>query len=59
MFAVPKDIPLEQREEVANKLAELLKVDKEIILERINKENDPYEPIKDKVEKDSILEIKH
>ncbi|MEK7564935.1 MAG: penicillin-binding protein 2 [Patescibacteria group bacterium] len=58
VWVAPKDIPLEQREEVANKLAELLKVDKEIILERINKENDPYEPIKDKVEKDSILEIK-
>ncbi len=58
IWASPKDIPLEEKEIIAGKLSELLEIDKEVILERINKENDPYEPIKDKVKKDIVLNLK-
>lgn len=53
----PKEIRQEDKNYVSEKLSETLGVDIEIIKERIFKEGDPYEPIKDKVEKDKILSI--
>ncbi len=49
VYAVPQKIFDEQKEDFTDKLAKLLELDKEDILERINKKNDPYEPIKHKV----------
>ncbi|PIP16919.1 MAG: hypothetical protein COX44_02730 [Candidatus Portnoybacteria bacterium CG23_combo_of_CG06-09_8_20_14_all_37_13] len=49
IYAVPKIIPDSQKENLADRLAELLELDKETILERISKKDDPYEPIKHKV----------
>lgn len=53
----PKEISPEKKEEIINKLSELLMVDPQMVDERINKINDPYEPIKDKVDKKNILEL--
>ncbi len=49
VYVTPKEIADDQKDDLANKLAELLELDKETILERINKKDDPYEPIKHKV----------
>jgi len=56
VYAVPKDIL--EKEETAELLAPLLEIDAEIIKERIYKDNDPYEPLKSKVDEDVIEKIK-
>lgn len=42
-YAIPNDIS--EREEFAKKISEILKVDYEVLLKRISKDDDPYEPI--------------
>lgn len=58
VYLVPKDIPEEIKEKLADDLARLLDLDKEIILERINKKDDPYEPLKHKVPEEIAEQIK-
>lgn len=53
---VPKEI--EEKEEMVQNLAFLLGVGEEILRQKINKENDPYELIKSKVEQSLVDEIK-
>ena len=57
VWVSPKEIPAEEKKNVSQKLSGILGVDIKTISERIGKEGDPYEPIKDKVEKEKILEI--
>lgn len=45
---VPKEIT--EKEETVQQLAPLLEINEESLRERINKENDPYEPLESKVE---------
>lgn len=42
-YAIPKDIS--EKEEFAKRISEILKVDYEVLLKRISKDDDPYEPI--------------
>ncbi|HUT96052.1 MAG TPA: penicillin-binding protein 2 [Candidatus Paceibacterota bacterium] len=57
VYAVPKDIL--EKEETAELLSPLLGIDAEKIKERIYKDNDPYEPLKSKVDEYTIKEIKN
>jgi cell division protein FtsI/penicillin-binding protein 2 len=58
VYAVPRLIPEEEREELAKQLASLLDLNKEVILNRISKTDDPYEPLKHKVDKEVAQQIK-
>lgn len=55
VYAVPKKI--KNPEEVADQLARLLIIDKETILKRLNKPDDPYEPIKQKISDEIVSKI--
>lgn len=59
VFAVPKEIGAEDKERIAQKLADILVVDKDDILSRIAKENDPYEPIKSKISDEEAAKLKN
>ncbi|MFZ5559347.1 MAG: peptidoglycan D,D-transpeptidase FtsI family protein [Patescibacteria group bacterium] len=56
VYAIPKEI--ENKEETVKKLSPLLEVEEEILRERINKVDDPYEPLKNKVDEDAVNKIK-
>jgi cell division protein FtsI/penicillin-binding protein 2 len=56
VYAVPRNI--EKKEETVAKLSPLLGVDSEILKQRISKTDDPYEPLKDKVDKETAEKIK-
>jgi len=56
VYAVPKDI--KAKEETADLLAPLLNIDSATIKERINKIDDPYEPLKNKVDEIVVDKIK-
>ena len=56
VYAVPKDI--ENKEETVEKLSPLLGVDGATLGERINKKDDPYEPLKNKVDEETVNKIK-
>jgi cell division protein FtsI/penicillin-binding protein 2 len=58
VYAVPRLIPEEEREELAKQLASLLDLNEEVILNRISKTDDPYEPLKHKVDKEVAQQIK-
>lgn len=57
VYAVPKDI--RAKEETANLLAPFLDIDLATIQKRINKTDDPYEPLQDKVDGTIVKEIKN
>lgn len=57
VYAIPKNILA--KEETANLLAPLLNIDLATIRNRINKQDDPYEPLKDKVDETIIEQIKN
>ncbi|MEK7500502.1 MAG: penicillin-binding protein 2 [Patescibacteria group bacterium] len=57
VWVSPKETPAEEREVVAQKLAELLTLEQVAVQERLQKEGDPYEPIKDKVDKQAVEEL--
>jgi len=57
VYAVPKDIPQEGMEELADSLSDILGLDREIILNRIRKPDDPYEPLKHKVGQETAEKI--
>ena len=56
VYAVPKDII--EKEETVALLAPLLGISADEIRQKINKKDDPYEPLKDKVDEDIINQIK-
>jgi len=57
VYVSPKNI--ENKKEVAGKLAEMLEIDREEVFNVINKKNDPYEVIKNKVTDDVAEKIKN
>ncbi len=58
VYVVPRSLSKKDNlEEIADKLANLLSLDKDYILERLKKHNDPYEPLKHKVEHETVKEI--
>lgn len=57
VYAVPVNI--ENKKETAKKLSEILEMDEEKIFKIINKENDPYEIIKRKVDDKTLDKIKN
>ena len=56
IYAVPKNI--EDKREVADRLSKILEIENEKIFNIINKRNDPYEVIKNKVTNDVVERIK-
>ena len=58
IYLVPQDIPEEEKNSLADKLVEILNLDKEDILKRINKKDDPYEPLKYKVDQETADKIR-
>lgn len=58
VFLVPKDIPEEKKEEISSQLSDLLGIDKETILQRISKKDDPYEPLKSKLDDETAQKIR-
>jgi len=56
VYAVPKEI--QEKEETVKKLSPLLGVEEKIIRGRINKLDDPYEPLKNKVDEETVNKIK-
>lgn len=56
VYAVPKEI--ENKEEVVEILASLLDLDEEILRQKINKRNDPYESLKHKLSPEIVDKIK-
>lgn len=59
VFAVPNEVVAENREQTAQKLADILGLDKNDVLARISKEGDPYEPIKSKISDEETAKIKN
>ena len=57
VYIIPKDIANQEKEDLANRLAQLLNLEKETILQRMDKADDPYEPIKHKVSHQIAQEI--
>ena len=57
VYLVPREI-IEEKEKVAEALAFVLEIDKQAILEKINKEDDPYEPLKSKISDQAAEDIK-
>jgi len=56
VYAVPKQI--KNPDDFAKKLAPILEIDEKVILERVSKEDDLYEPLKNKVTDEKVEEIK-
>jgi len=56
VYAIPKEI--EDKEETVKTLSPLLGIEGEILKERIEKIDDPYEPLKNKVDEDTVNKIK-
>lgn len=56
-YAVPKEISESQRAEVSRKISEILAVDNEEILKKLQKSNDPYEALKHKLDDDTVKKI--
>ena len=56
VYAAPREI--EEKEKTAEILAFLLEMDKDFIKKRIDKPDDPYEPLKDKLDDDTARKIK-
>lgn len=58
IYAVPRLIDPEKREEIIKNLAPLLELDKKIIEQRISKADDLYEPLKHKVDQKTAEKVK-
>ncbi len=58
IYLVPQDINEEEKDGLANKLVEILDLDKEDVSRRINKKDDPYEPLKYKVDQEIADKVK-
>ncbi|MBI2465709.1 MAG: penicillin-binding protein 2 [Candidatus Sungbacteria bacterium] len=57
VWVSPKEVLPDEREQVINRVTEILKLDTQEVSQRVLKTNDPYEPLKDKVDKKDILEL--
>jgi len=57
VYIIPKNIAEEEKEDLSDRLSQLLDLEKETILQRMNKADDPYEPIKHKVSRQIAQEI--
>lgn len=57
VYAVPKEIA--DKSDTAEKLSSALNIDKDLILQRISKKDDPYEPIKSKITDEESAAIKN
>jgi len=55
VYAVPKDI--KEREETVEKLSPFLEIEPKSLLQRIDKPDDPYEPLKNKVDEETAQQI--
>jgi len=56
VYAVPKEI--KEKEETVVKLSPLLDIEEEEIKKKIDKSNDPYEPLKNKINEETYKKIK-
>jgi len=56
VYAVPKDI--QEKEETVEKLSPLLGADENDLRERISKKDDPYEPLKNKADEETVNKIR-
>lgn len=57
-YVVPREINESQREEVSQKISELLVMDKADILKKLQKSDDPYEALKRKLDDETVKKIK-
>ncbi|MBI4120461.1 MAG: penicillin-binding protein 2 [Parcubacteria group bacterium] len=57
VWASPREMVVEERETIAQKLAELMELDPAVVSERLQKDGDPYEPLKDKIDKQVVEEL--
>lgn len=57
VYAVPKEVI--DKSAAAEKLSKILNIDKDLILQRISKKDDPYEPIKSKISDEELAMIKN
>lgn len=57
VYAVPNEIT--DKEDVSEKLSQILNADKEVILKRISKKDDPYEPIKSRISDEELAAMKN
>ncbi len=55
VYAVPKDI--KDKEDFAKKISEFLEVDYDILLKRVSKKDDPYEPVKSIITEEKKIEV--
>lgn len=58
VYAVPAEIPKDNRNEIIENLSSILGLDKGIIAARLSKEGDPYEPLKYKLTNEEVEKIK-
>lgn len=58
IWVSPKDVEEQEKENLIASLVKILAVEESIIRERLSKEGDPYEPLKDKVDADVVTKIK-
>ncbi|MAF20163.1 MAG: hypothetical protein CMI55_00585 [Parcubacteria group bacterium] len=58
VYLVPKDIKVEDKESLTLQLSEILDLPQDVILQRINKSDDPYEPLKHKIDQQTAQQIK-
>ena len=57
VYIVPKNILQDEKEKLSEILSSFFDLDREVILTRMNKADDPYEPIKHKVEQQTAQQI--
>ena len=58
IWASPKDVPSERIGELTASLAPLVELDEERLRERLSKDGDPYEPLADKIDEETLEKIK-
>lgn len=59
VYVVPKEIEDKDKEGVSEKLAGILDMEKDAILKRVSKKDDPYEPVKSKLSDEEALNVKN
>lgn len=57
VYVVPSEI--EDKDGTTEKLAQILNMEKDVILKRVSKKDDPYEPIKSKLSDEEALAVKN
>jgi cell division protein FtsI/penicillin-binding protein 2 len=57
IWAAPDEILEERKEHVTREISELLEIDSSMVRERLSKKGDPYEPLKDKVDDETLKRI--